>query len=141
MTRRAISPAIASIFLIGVAVVGSISAGNAMFKQIDTAQKLAKLDVVSASLVRPDGSNGAYFVGTVRNTGTITFSSATISFVDDLDVSHTITLPSSMAPGEQQSGYLMENAAVIPGNRYLINVEGVTVSGSTYRTADTILAK
>jgi len=140
VTRRAISPAIASIFLIGVAVVGSISAGNALFKQIDTAQKLAKLDVISASLVRPDGSNGAYFVGTVRNAGTITFSSAAIIFVDDLGVSHTITLD-SMEPGEQRSGYLMESAAVTPGNRYLINLEGVTVSGTTYRTADTILAK
>lgn len=141
MARRAISPAIASIFLIGVAVVGSISAGNAMFKQIDTAQKLAKLDVVSANLVKLSSSGGTYFVSTVKNTGTITFATVTVSFVDDAGVHHTVALSNTMAPGEQNSGYLMSDASVIAGNRYLVNVEGITVSGSTYRTADTVVAR
>lgn len=138
--RKAISPAIATIFLIGVAVVGAIAAGNGMIKQNEISQKTTKLDLVDSNLVKIS-SDKIYFAATVKNMGTTTFTSVNISFVDDSGNFHTITSLTPLNPGEQFGNYLIENVAVNPGKKYLINIDGTTHSGSTFRSAETVIAR
>ncbi len=140
MERRAISPAITTIFLIGVAVVGAIAAGNGMFKQNEIIQKTAKLELIDVSLVKI-ASDKTYFAATVKNTGTTTFSSVNVSFVDEFENFYTISSLAPLYPGEQFGNHLIENAAVNLGKKYLINIDGTTVSGSTFHSADVINAR
>lgn len=140
MKKRAISPAIATIFLIGVAVVGAIAAGNGMFKQNEITQKTTKLDLIDVNLVKI-ASDKTYFAATVKNTGTTTFSSVNVSFVDEFGNFYTITSLIPLEPGEQFGDHLIENIAVKLGKKYLINIDGTTPSGSTFRSADTINAR
>ncbi len=140
MKKRAISPAIATIFLIGVAVVGAIAAGNGMFKQNEITQKTTKLDLIDVNLVKI-ASGKTYFAATVKNTGTTTFSSVNVSFVDEFGNFYTITSLTPLGPGEQFGDHLIENVAVNLGKKYLINIDGTTLSGSTFRSADTINAR
>ncbi|HEX9846089.1 MAG TPA: hypothetical protein VGA92_06450 [Candidatus Nitrosotenuis sp.] len=137
MKKRAISPAIATIFLIGVAVVGAIAAGNGMFKQNEITQKTTKLDLIDVNLVKI-ASDKTYFAATVKNTGMTTFSSVNVSFVDEFGNFYTITSLTPLEPGEQFGDHLIENVAVNLGKKYLINIDGTTPSGSTFRSADTI---
>jgi hypothetical protein len=141
MKKRAISPAIATIFLIGVAVVGAITAGNSMFKQNEISQKTAKLDLIDASLVRLGTVGKTYFTVTVKNSGTTTFTSVNLSFIDDSGNFHTITSLTPLNPGEQFGDYLVENVVVNPGKKYVINIDGTTSSGSLFRAAETIIAR
>jgi hypothetical protein len=138
--RKAISPAIATIFLIGVAVIGAVTAGNGMFKQNEISQKTTKIGLVDSNLVKIS-SEKIYFAATVKNMGTTTFTSVNVSFVDDSGNFHTITSLTPLNPGEQFGNYLIENIAVNPGKRYLINIDGTTSSGSTFRSAETIMAR
>lgn len=141
MKRRAISPAIATIFLIGVAVVGAITAGNSMLKQNEISQKITKLDLADANLVRLGVTGKTYFAATIRNSGTTTFASVNVSFVDDSGNFHTITNLALLSPGEQFGDYLVEDVTVNPGKKYVINIEGTATSGSSFSTAETIIAR
>ncbi len=136
---RAVSPAIASIFLIGVAVTGAITAGNAMFRQNEISMKTAKLDILDSALV-PLGTSKAYFAVTVKNTGTTTFSSINLSFVDEQGIFHAIST-TSLPPGEQFGGYLVEDVAVSSGKRYVVSIDGTTSEGSTFHSAETVIAR
>lgn len=140
MKRRAISPAITSIFLIGVAVTGAITAGNIMFKQNEISQKSARLNVVDVNLVVLS-LDKVYFTCTIKNTGTVPFSSTNISYMDDSGVFHSIANSSMLEPSEQFSSYSIENTAVRLGKKYLVHVEGITTTGSTYQTSTTTMAQ
>jgi hypothetical protein len=140
MSRRAVSPAIATIFLIGVAVVGSVAAGNAMFQQNEISQKITKLDLVDASLIKITPTK-TYFAATVKNSGTTIFASVSVSFIDDSSNSHTIASYTPLSPGEQFGNYLVDVVSVSFGKRYLVSIDGITLSGSTFRSADTIMVR
>jgi hypothetical protein len=137
--RKAISPAIATIFLIGVAVVGAVAAGNGMFKQNEISQKTTKIGLVDSNLVKIS-SERIYFAATVKNMGTTIFTSVNVSFIDDSGNFHTITSLAPLNPGEQFGNYLIDNVAVNSGKRYLINIDGTISDGSTFRSAETIIA-
>lgn len=140
MGHRAISPAITSIFLIGVAVTGAVSAGNAMFEQNEISQKSVRLDIVDANLVRL-GVDKAYFGFTVKNTGTVTFTSINLSVVGGSGVFHTITNEGTLEPGDQISKYLIKDAALTSGIKYLVHINGVTSTGSEYSLAQTVMVR
>lgn|GEM_PF-2665257 len=131
--RRAISPAIASIFLIGIAVAGAISAGSAMFKQNEISYHSASLDVLDADLVRLSHGK-TYFAGTLKNTGTVAFASVSVSLVDDSGTFHTVSSTSVLNPGDKFSDHVINDVPIVPGRKYLVHVEGVTVSGSVLKT-------
>jgi hypothetical protein len=137
---RAISPAIASIFLIGVAVTGAITAGNAMFRQNEISMKTARLDILDSALMSI-GTSKTYFAVTVKNTGTTTFSSIDLSFVDGEGIFHTISSTIPLPPGEQFGGYLVENVVVSSGKRYAVSIDGTTSGGSTFHSAETVVAR
>lgn len=141
MKKRAISPAIATIFLIGVAVIGATTAGNGMLKQNEIAQKIARLDLIDASLVKLGAADKTYFAATVKNTGTITFNSIRISFVDDVGNFHTIVSLTPLNPGEQFGDYIIENVTVEEGKKYLVSLDAVAVTGSKFNAAKTITAR
>jgi hypothetical protein len=137
--RRAISPAIASIFLIGVAVIGATSAGNAMFKQNEMSQKYATLTLMDASLVKIAQSK-TYFAATVKNTGTVTFTSVLLSFADDSGVFRTINA-GQLKPGETLAKYSVEGIGIVSGKMYLVRLEAVAADGSQYQTTRMVAAR
>ncbi|WP_155991196.1 hypothetical protein [Candidatus Nitrosotenuis uzonensis] len=140
MGHRAISPAITSIFLIGLAVTGAVSAGNAMFKQNDISQKSARLDILDAQLIRL-GDDKAYFGFTVKNTGTVTFASVNIRMSDGTGALQIFTDESLLEPGDQISKYLIDDMVLDSGVKYLVHIDGVTTSGSAYSIAQTVTAR
>jgi len=111
-----------------------------MFKQNEITQKTTKLDLIDVNLVKI-ASDKTYFAATVKNTGTTIFSSVNVSFVDEFGNFYTITSLTPLEPGEQFGDHLIENITVKLGKKYLINVDGTTPSGSTFRSADTINAR
>lgn len=139
-TRKAISPAIATIFLIGVAIIGATTAGNGMLKQNEIAQKSARLELVDVTLVKL-GTEKTYFAAMVKNVGTIAFSSVKISFYDDVGVFHTINSVMPLDPGEQFGDYLIENAKIENGKKYLVSLDAITTTGSKFNAAKTITAR
>lgn len=139
MRRRAISPAVASIFLIGVAVAGATSAGNAMFKQNEMSQKYATLAIVDASLVKIAQSK-TYFAVTVKNTGTVAFTSVLLSFADDSGTFRTVSA-GQLKPGETLSKYSIEGVGLVSGKMYLVRLEAAASDGSQYQTTRMVAAR
>ncbi len=141
MKRRAISPAISSIVLIGIAVSGSITAGSAMFKQNETASILTKADLIDAALVNMNVANKAYFAATVKNSGTTGLDSVYVGFLDDNGNSQGMNSNEILNPGQQWGSRLVTDVSVIPGKKYVLHVDATTKSGSKYHWADTITAR
>ena len=132
---RAVSPAIATIFLISVAVVGAIAAGNAMSAQNEISQKITRLELMDASIVKMTESK-TFFAASVRNSGTTTFSSLSVSFADDSGAFHTISNLQPLNPGEQFADQIIVDTPVTSGKKHLIKIEGITTSGSSFRSID-----
>lgn len=139
--RRAVSPAIASIILIGVAITGSIAAGSIMFKQNETASISTKVDLIDAALVNMNVANKAYFAATVKNAGTTNLNFVSIGFLDDNGNSQSMTNNVNLNPGQQWGSYLMTGVSVTSGKKYVLHIYATTNSGSRYHWADTITAR
>ena len=139
--RRAVSPAIASIILIGFAITGSIAAGSAMFKQNETASISTKVDLIDTALVNMNVANKAYFATTVKNAGTTSLNFVSIGFLDDNGNSQSMISNVKLNPGQQWGSYLMTGVSVTPGKKYVLHIYATTNSGSQYHWADTITAR
>ena len=139
--RRTISPAIASIVLIGVAITGSIAAGSAMFKQNEIANVSTKADLIDATLVNMNVANKAYFAATVKNAGTTSLNFVSIGFLDDDGNSQSMTSNANLIPGQQWGSYLTTNVSVTPGKKYVLHIDATTKSGSHFHWADTVTAR
>ena len=141
MKRCAISPAIASILLIGIAITGSVGAGSAMFKQNEIASVLTKVDLIDATLVNMNVANKAYFATTVKNSGTTSLNFVSVGFLDDDGNSQTLSSNADLNPGQQWGRYLVTDVSVMPGKKYVLHVDATTKSGSQYHWADTVSAR
>lgn len=139
--KRAISPAIASLVLIGVAIAGSITAGSAMFKQNETASISTKADLIDATLVNMNVANKAYFAATIKNSGTTSLNFVSVGFLDDSGNSQSMTNNANLNPGQQWGGYFAADVAVTPGKKYVLFVDATTKSGSHYHWADSVTAR
>ncbi|QLH08608.1 hypothetical protein [Candidatus Nitrosotenuis sp. DW1] len=141
MKRRAISPAIASIVLIGVAITGSVAAGSAMLKQNEIASIVTKVDLIDATLVNMNVANKAYFATTIKNSGTTSLNFVSVGFLDDDGNSQGMSSNESLNPGQQWGSYLVTGVSVIPGKKYVLHVDTTTKSGSKFHWADTVTAR
>lgn len=139
--KRAISPAIASIVLIGVAITGSITAGSAMFKQNETASISTKADLIDATLVNMNVANKAYFAATIKNSGTTSLNFVSIGFLDDNGNSQSIVNNANLNPGQQWGSYTTASVSVTPGKKYVLFIDATTKSGSHYHWADSVTAR
>lgn len=139
--KRAISPAITSIILIGVAVSGAITAGTTMLRQNEIASVSTRADLIDVALVSMNVAGKAYFSATMKNSGTTSFDHTSVGFLDDVGNSHIITNNAKLDPGQQWGNYLATEAAVTPGKRYVVYIDATAKSGSHYRWADTVTAR
>lgn len=139
--KRTISPAIASIILIGVAVSGSIAAGSAMFKQSEIANISTKVDLIDIALVNLNVENKAYFAATIKNSGTTSLNFISVGFLDDDGNSQNMINNSNLNPGQQWGSYIITDISVIPDKKYVLFINATTNSGSQYRWADSIVAR
>jgi hypothetical protein len=141
MKSRAISPAITSILLIGIAIAGSITAGSAMFKQNEIANISTKVDLIDAALVNMNVKNKAYFAATVKNSGTTSLDFVSVGFLDDNGNSQSISSNENLNPGQQWGSYLVTDVSVTSGKKYVLHVDASTKSGSRYHWADAVTAR
>ena len=139
--KRAISPAITSIILIGVAVSGAIAAGSTMFKQNEIASALTEADLIDATLVNMGVASKAYFAATIKNSGTTSLNFVSVGFLDDDGNSQSIANNASLDPGQQWGSYLVAEAPVTPSKKYVLYIDATTRSGSHYHWADTVTAR
>lgn len=139
--RRAASPAITSIILIGVAISGAIAAGGTMFKQNEIASISTKVDLIDATLVNMNVADKSYFAATIKNSGTTVLDFASVGFLDDDGNSQSMASNASLEPGQQWGGYLVTGVSVTPGKKYALHVDAATKSGSRYHWADSITAR
>ncbi|HSA97534.1 MAG TPA: hypothetical protein VLF17_00445 [Candidatus Nitrosotenuis sp.] len=139
--RRAISPAITSIILIGVAISGAITAGTTMFKQNETASISTNVDLIDATLVNMNVASRSYFAATIKNSGTTSLNFASIGFLDDNGNSQSMANTKNLDPGQQWGSYLVTGVSVTPGKKYVLHIDATTKSGSHYHWADTITAR
>ncbi|WKT57203.1 hypothetical protein QVH35_07110 [Candidatus Nitrosotenuis chungbukensis] len=141
MKRRTISPAIASIVLIGVAITGSVAAGSAMLKQNEIASIITKVDLIDATLVNMNVANKAYFATAIKNSGTTSLNFVSVGFLDDDGNSQSMSSNEGLNPGQQWSSYLVTGVSVIHGKKYVLHVDATTKSGSQFHWADTVTAR
>ncbi|MBI5146738.1 MAG: hypothetical protein HZA84_05910 [Thaumarchaeota archaeon] len=141
MKKRAISPAIASIVLIGVAITGSVAAGSTMLKQNEIATVSTKADLIDATLVNMNVANKAYFAATVKNSGTTSLNFVSVGFLDDDGNSQSLSNNENLNPGQQWGSYLVTDISVTPGKKYVLHVDATTKSGSRFHWADTVTAR
>ncbi len=139
--KRAISPAITSIILIGVAVSGAIAAGSAMFRQNEIASVSTSADLIDATLISMNVAGKAYFAATIKNSGTTSLNFASVGFLDDSGNSQSITNNAGLDPGQQWGRYIVTESSVTPGKRYVVYIDATTKSGSHYHWADTVTAR
>ncbi|TBR21257.1 MAG: hypothetical protein EPO63_08840 [Candidatus Nitrosotenuis sp.] len=139
--KRAVSPAITSIILIGVAISGAIAAGTAMFKQNEIAGVSTRADLIDATLVNMNAAGKAYFAATIKNSGTTSLNFASVGFLDDDGNSQSMTNNANLDPGQQWGSYLVTGVSVTPGKRYVVHIDATTKSGSHYHWADTVIAR
>lgn len=135
MKRRGISPAITTILLIGVAVAGGISAGAAMYNQIEIVSKTTRIDVIKADLIAMYMTNKTFFATSLKNTGTITVVSGDVGFYND-GVFYSLDIP-RLEPGQTFGANQVFDTGVVMNQKYLINVRIVASDGSTYEWAGT----
>lgn len=138
--RRAVSPAITSIILIGIAVSGAIAAGTTMFRQNEIASISTRADLIDATLVNMNVADKAYFTATVKNSGTTSLNFVSIGFLDDNGNSQNMTNNASLDPGQQWGKYIVTDVSVTPGKKYVVHIDATTKSGSHYYWADVITA-
>lgn len=135
MKRRAISPAITTILLIGVAVAGGISAGAAMHNQTEIVSKTTRLDIMKADLVAIHMTNKTFFATSLKNTGTTTVLSGDVGFYNG-DVFYSLDIP-RLEPGQTFGANQVFDTDVVMNKKYLINLRAVASDGSTYEWAET----
>lgn len=135
MQRRAISPAITSLFLIGVAVTGGISAGAAMFKQNEIASKTTKIDVTRTNLTDMKVVNKTFFATNLKNTGTTTITSGSVGFYDDGGLFYSVSIP-RLDPGQTFGANNVFDVSVSMNRKYLIRAQVLASDGSTYEWTD-----
>lgn len=139
--RRAISPAITSIILIGVAISGAVVAGSTMFRQNEIASISTKADLIDATLVNMNVADKSYFAATIKNSGTTVLDFTSIGFLDDNGNPQSVTNNASLDPGQQWGSHLVAAVSVTPGKKYVLHVDAATESGSHYHWADSITAR
>jgi hypothetical protein len=138
MKRRGVSPAITTMLLIGVAVIGGISAGATMFTQSEIVSKTTRIDVIKANLIDMHPTNKTFFTFSLKNTGTTTILSGTAGFYAN-DVFHSISIP-KLDPGETFGTSQIFETNVALNHKYAINARIIATDGSTYAWADTQIA-
>lgn len=138
MKRRGVSPAITTMLLIGIAVIGGISAGATMFKQNEIVSKTTRIDVIRANLIDMHMTNKTFFTISMKNTGTTTILSGNVGFYAN-DVFHSISIP-KLDPGEAIGTSQIFDTSVTLNRKYTINARIVATDGSTYEWADAQIA-
>ncbi len=133
--KRGISPAIATLLLIGVAVTGGISAGTTMFKQNDIVSKSTRIDIVKTNLVDMQITNKTFFTINLKNTGTTTISYGNVGFYDNDNIFHSVTIP-KLDPGQTFGMSQVFDASVSLNKKYPFNARVSATDGSTYDWAD-----
>ena len=138
--RRAISPAIATLLLMGVAVAGGMAVWQLMSMQVQVIATAAKLDVVEASLVRlqPDGK--AFFSVTLKNSGTVPLEGLRVGFWDDSGTYAGMAHDPELQPGLQWGDGAVVDAAVTPNRGYAVSISATAPDGSQFSAARTVTA-
>jgi hypothetical protein len=139
MAHRGISSAITTLFLIGVAVVGGISAGTAMYEQNEIVTKSTRLEIIQADLVHINSANKTFFAIDLKNTGTVTITSGIVGFYDKDQSFHSIEIP-SLIPGQSFGSSIVADANVEAGAKYPLHTRASGSDGSTYEWIQTISA-
>lgn len=137
MTHRGISSAITTLFLIGVAVIGGVSAGLAMFEQNEIVTKSTKLEIIKADLVHMNFANKTFFSIDLKNAGTVTIASGVAGFYDNDESFHSVEIP-SLVPGQSFGSSVIVDANVEAGVKYPLHTKVLGADGSSYEWVQTI---
>lgn len=137
MMHRGISSAITTLFLIGVAVIGGVSAGTAMYEQNEIVTKSTKLEIIKADLVHMNFANKTFFAINLKNTGTVTIASGVVGFYDDDGSFHSVGIP-SLVPGQSFGSSITVDANVEAGTKYPLHTRALGADGSNYEWVQTI---
>lgn len=140
MGHRGISSAITTLFLIGVAVIGGLSAGTAMYEQNEIVTKSTKIDVVKTNLVHTLTANKTFFTLDLKNTGITTIASGTAGFYDNGNTFHSVQIP-RLNPGQVFGTTEIFDANIHTNIKYLIHVKVLDTTGSSYEWVDTVAAR
>jgi flagellin-like protein len=144
MKRRGVSPAIAVIIMMAVAVVGALTAGTAMQAQTRVSSTVTKAEIIDAVLSDIPTPGKSYFSAVVRNTGTTTINYISVGFIDSAGSLRGATVTdAALQPGRQWQTYFIPPVDVDGGKRYTIYLEVSTdtmSSGSTFRATGSIVA-
>jgi len=141
MKRRAVSPVMATLLLIAVAIAGALIAWQQMREQALTAGKSTKYEVVEVSLTKLQTGNQAYFAVTLKNTGTTAMTYTEAGFFDNNNTYHSFTDSSTeVKPGQQWSRDGTFGAQISVNQKYTVKIVGRTSEGSTFNLAQTVTA-
>lgn len=150
--RRAISPAITSIILIGVAVAAGISGYSVFASAANTASLKGSMTIENASVLKQ--TNGEQWLSvTIKNSGNKAFSSSVVNLQVDTDPSaigiqpFTVSIsPASLGPG--QTGSVSARITDLTGSAIIVHnigdmlpleVVSTTTEGSTLREMMSVL--
>ncbi|MEW6588075.1 MAG: hypothetical protein AB1299_02795 [Thermoproteota archaeon] len=137
MIHRGISSAITTLFLIGVAVIGGVSAGTAMYEQNEIVTKSTRLEIIKADLVHMNFANKTFFAIDLKNTGTVTIVSGVVGFYDRNESFHSVEIP-SLVPGQSFGSSVIVDANVKVGIKYPLHTRAFGADGSSYEWVQTI---
>ncbi len=139
--RRAVSPVMATLLLIAVAIAGALIAWQQMREQVLIAGKNTKYEVVDVSLAKLQAGNQAYFAITIKNTGTTAMTYTEAGFFDDNNTYHSFTDSSTQVkPGDQWSRDGTFDAQIAVNKKYAAKIVGRTSEGSTFNLAQMVTA-
>lgn len=137
MAHRGISSAITTLFLIGVAVIGGVSAGTAMYEQNEIVTKSTKMEIIKADLVHMNFANKTFFAIDLKNTGTVTIAYGVAGFYDNDESFHSVEIPTLM-PGQSFGSSIIVDANVEAGVKYPLHTKAVGADGSSYEWVQTV---
>lgn len=139
MKRSGISPAITTILLMAVAVVGAILATNSLQNQNQAVSQVTDVDVISANLYDLETSSKSYLAFTVQNTGTTSLSALSVSLIDGSSNLHSFAGP-PLVPGAQWSTDSILDTDVVKGNQYALLIEATAADGSKHSSTFAVRA-
>lgn len=139
--RRAFSPFIATILLVGMTIAGSAIILPILTSATDAINQNTACYLVNVKLYKITSTSQAYFIANLQNSGNIDVTDASITFADDLNAKYGFSENSLMLlPGVS----IMKNqtfaGTITKGNSYIVDANIIAEDGSKASCIQTVTA-
>ena len=145
LSRRAISPLIATIILIAICVVGGLMVYSIFMSTSSTMSAKGQISVEAIDLVKQTDGTATFSI-TVKNTGNKPAVSVTVKLADEAAqnvqiAGENVSRDNPLQPGQQASLVYSPSGVYIAGNSYNVVIEAQFTDGSVFMKTEAVMCR